>query len=137
MDSNIVKTLQDYRTIIACGAGAAEEKKQQLTVAGAEGVVLPGEDGKVSLTKLMEYLAEKKIASVYIEGGGTIHEAAVKAGIVNKVSAYIGPKVFGGSAAKTPVEGCGFCKVSEAMQLQLTRVQRLGEDVWLEYEVKE
>ena len=137
MDSNIVKTLQEYRTIIACGDGAAEEKKQQLTVAGAEVVALPGEDGKVSLTKLMEYLAEKKIASVYIEGGGTIHEGAVKAGIVNKVSAYIGPKVFGGSAAKTPVEGCGFCKVSEAMQLQLTGLQRLGEDVWLEYEVKE
>ena len=133
MESNVVKSAREYRTIIVC-AEAAENKKRQLTEAGAEVLVLPGEDGEVSLTKLMEYLGENRIASVYIEGGGTIHEAAVRAGIVNKVSAYIGPKVFGGRDAKTPVEGSGFARVADSMQLRLTGLHRLGEDVWLEYE---
>ena len=100
-------------------------------------LVLPGEDGEVGLTKLMEYLGENRIASVYIEGGGTIHEAAVRAGIVNKVSAYIGPKVFGGRDAKTPVEGSGFVSVSDSLKMRLTGVHRLGEDVWLEYETQQ
>ncbi|MBP3295888.1 MAG: RibD family protein, partial [Lachnospiraceae bacterium] len=133
MESNVVKSAREYRTIIVC-AEAEEEKKRQLTEAGAEVLVLPGEDGEVSLTKLMEYLGENRIASVYIEGGGTIHEAAVRAGIVNRVSAYIGPKVFGGRDAKTPVEGSGFARVANSMQLRLTGLHRLGEDVWLEYE---
>ena len=136
MESNIVKTVCEYKTIIACGEGTEEEKKQKLTAAGAEVVSLPGEDGEVSLFKLMDYLGEKKIASVYIEGGGTIHEAAARAGIVDKVSAYIGPKIFGGRDAKTPVEGCGSATVPEALQLHLTGVHQLGEDVWLEYERK-
>ncbi len=136
MESNVVKSAREYRTIIVC-AEAAENKKRQLTEAGVEVLVLPGEDGEVSLTKLMEYLGENRIASVYIEGGGTIHEAAVRAGIVNKVSAYIGPKVFGGKDAKTPVEGSGFARVANSMQLRLTGLHRLGEDVWLEYETQQ
>ena len=134
-ESNLIRTAHEYRTILAC-AEAAEDKKQKLMEAGAEVISLPGEDGEVSLTKLMDYLGENKIASVYIEGGGTIHEAAVRAGIVQKVSAYIGPKIFGGSDAKTPVEGGGFAKVSDSMQLHLTALHQLGEDVWLEYERK-
>ena len=134
-DCNIVKTANEYRTIVACGSDFDDEKKKSLTEAGIEVVSLPGDDGKISLTKLMEYLGENKIASVYIEGGGTIHESAVREGIVNKVSAYIGPKIFGGKDAKTPVEGDGFGKVSESMNLKLTDMHKLGGDVWLEYEV--
>ena len=141
MDSNIVKTAGEYETVIACGSGYDggydPEKKAALEKAGITVKELPGKDGRVSLKKLMDYLGEKKISGVYIEGGGTVHEAAVRAGIVNKVSAYIGPKIFGGKHAKSPVEGNGIEKVADALNLKNTGITKLGEDIWLEYNVSE
>ena len=64
-------------------------------------------DGKLDLVQLMERLGEEQIDSVLLEGGGTLNWAALKSGIVQKVQAYLAPKLLGGREAKTPVEGEG------------------------------
>ena len=50
--------------------------------------------------------------------------------LVQKVQAYVAPKLFGGATAKTPVEGQGFLKPAEAVTLSRTKVTALGSD-WL------
>lgn len=55
----------------------------------------------------MQYLGEKSIDSVLIEGGGTLAYSALQAKIVNHIYSYIAPKIFGGENAKTPVESVG------------------------------
>lgn len=135
LDCQIVQTAHDYRTIVACSF-ASEEKRTQLEKAGVQVVELPPtENGFVDFEKLMEYLGSEKIDSVYVEGGGTIHETLIKTGLVNKVSAYIGPKIFGGKDAKTPVEGIGIWSVKDAPTLSLKNVTNFDDDLWLEYEV--
>ena len=61
-----------------------------------------------------------------LEGGGSLHWSALESGIVRKVQAYIGPKLFGGAAAKTPVEGTGVAAVSEAFLLTNSKIINLG-----------
>lgn len=135
-DSSLVKTSREYETIVACGQGqAGTDKKKALELAGVQVVELPMADDHVDLVKLMEYLAERKLDSVYIEGGGQVHEAALKAGIVNHVYAYVAPKLFGGRDAKTPVEGWGVSVPDECTSLKLTETTMLGEDILLEYDV--
>ena len=141
-DCNLVKTAKDYPTLIICGRDAdmntesnMPEKKKRLQQAGAEVVEIPCKDGHIDLRKLMEYLGERKIDSVLIEGGGRVHEAALKAGIVNHVCAYIAPKIFGGKDAKTPVEGKGVDFPDEAALFQLTGSTKLGQDILLEYDL--
>lgn len=140
MDSNIVKSAGEYKTIVACKSleqpDKQIEKKNQLEKLGITVVELPLVDGHVSLKSLMEYLASQGLDSVYIEGGGQIHESALKEGIVNHVYAYVAPKIFGGSEAKTPVEGVGVSVPDECAKLILTDTSVLGEDILLEYEVK-
>lgn len=140
MDSNIVKSAGEYKTIVACKSleqpDKQIEKKNQLKELGITVVELPLVDGHVSLKSLMEYLASQGLDSVYIEGGGQIHESALKEGIVNHVYAYVAPKIFGGSEAKTPVEGVGVSVPDECAKLILTDTSVLGEDILLEYEVK-
>lgn len=140
MDSNIVKSAGEYKTIVACKSleqsNKQIEKKNQLEELGITVVELPLVDGHVSLKSLMEYLASQGLDSVYIEGGGQIHESALKEGIVNHVYAYVAPKIFGGSEAKTPVEGVGVSVPDECAKLILTDTSVLGEDILLEYEVK-
>ena len=54
----------------------------------------------MNLEKLMERLGREQIDSILLEGGGTLNWAALESGIVQKVQAYIAPKLFGGEKAK-------------------------------------
>lgn len=136
-DSNLVKTAGEYETIVACGNidENIQDKKNRLKKQGVQVVEMPLVEGHVDLRSLMEYLAEKKLDSVYIEGGGTLHEAALRAGIVNHVFAYVAPKIFGGSDAKTPVEGKGVSVPGEGATFKLMETKALGDDLLLEYEI--
>ena len=98
---------------------------------------VPGPDGRVDLRALVEHLGREQIDSVLIEGGGQLHEAALRSGIVNHVCAYIAPKLFGGAGAKTPVEGTGVGLPADGAVLDNLQMTRLGEDLLLEYDVKE
>ena len=142
MDSQIVKTAKEYRTIVAYagehsgeGCKEAEEKEEQLHTAGVETVSVPDADGRVDLGKLMEYLGKQGIDSVLLEGGGTLNDAALSAGIVNEICAFIAPKIFGGAGAKTPVSGIGVAHPAEAVMLTLRQVETIGDDLMLRYSV--
>ena len=65
-----------------------------------------------------------------LEGGGTLNWSALQAGLVQKVQAYVAPKLFGGATAKTPVEGQGFQTHTDDVQLTRTKITALGLD-WL------
>ena len=142
MDSQLVKTAKEYRTIVAyageCSGECckeAEKKAEQLHAAGVETVSVPDADGRVDLGKLMEYLGNQGIDSVLLEGGGTLNDAALSAGVVNEICAFIAPKIFGGADAKTPVSGIGVAHPAEAVMLTLRQVETIGDDLMLRYSV--
>ena len=83
----------------------------------------------------MSMLGEEQIDSILLEGGGTLHWAALESGVVRKVQAYLAPKLFGGKDAKTPVEGTGIAAVADAFYLKNSTMIRLGDDFLIESEV--
>lgn len=103
--------------------------------AGCRIVVVDEKDGHVDLQQLMERLGDQQIDSILLEGGGTLNWAALQSGIVQRVQAYIAPKLFGGETARTPVEGAGVPSPSDAFCLKNSTVTRLGEDFLIESEV--
>lgn len=138
-ESRIVKTAREIPTIVACVSNpCAAEKKSALERAGVEVIEVPcGADdenpmAQVNLRELMRILGGRKIDSVLVEGGAEIHYSALRAGIVNKIFAFVAPKIFGG-AAKSPVGGAGVEQVSGAFKFKLEKVTRLDDDVLLEY----
>ena len=52
--------------------------------------------------------------------------------MVNKVYAYIAPKIFGGENARSPVAGDGFPEPDKAFILKDTEVTKLGNDILME-----
>ena len=136
LHSRLAQSAGEFRTIVAC-AENDPAKAAALRSAGIEVLHIPGSDGRVDLMELIEYLGRERLDSVLIEGGGQLHEAALRAGIVNHVCAYIAPKLFGGAEAKTPVEGKGVNLPDEGAKLNNMRLTQLGEDILLEYDVKE
>ena len=124
------------RTIIAVTVNAPQEKISALSSRGVE-VITAGDGEYVDLTRLMHALAEREITSVLVEGGGTIHFSMLRAGLVDKVYAFIAPKLIGGSCALTAVEGAGFEKLSDAVDLKDITATTLGEDILISGYVKE
>lgn len=122
-------------TLIAVAASAPAERVQALQAAGVE-VLVAGDKSKVDLSILMAKLGEQEISSVFVEGGGTVNFALLKAGLVDKVHAFIAPKIIGGREALTSVEGDGFAELSEAVELEDTTVEQLGPDILLTGYVK-
>lgn len=135
LSSQIVKSACDVPTIIATCC-IDKEKVKPYEAAGCRILITERADGHVDLRQLTEKLGKEKIDSILLEGGGTLNWSALESGIVNKVQAYIAPKLFGGSSAKTPIEGTGAASPGDAFMLKNSRLIRLGDDFLIESEVK-
>ena len=133
-EAQVVTTAKEIPTILATCC-ADPSRHAPYTQAGCRVLCLPAEDGHVNLKLLMARLGQEQIDSILLEGGGTLNWAALKSGIVQQVQTYIAPKLFGGSTAKTPVEGTGVPVPDAAFRLKNSRIIRLGEDFLIESEV--
>ena len=129
LDSKVV-TDKSARTIIATTSNAPPEKISALKNHGVE-IITAGNGEHVDLKILMQELAAQEITSVLVEGGGMIHFSMLSAGFVDKVFAFIAPKIIGGANALTAVEGVGFEKLSDAINLKNFTAEKLGEDFLL------
>ena len=135
LDLQIPSSAHEVPTLIAT-CSTNKEKKEQLECYGCNVVVLPEKEGSVDLCALMRYLGEQGIDSVMVEGGGTLFWSLFSAHLVNRVQAYIAPKIFGGAQAVSPVRGKGVEVPEQAFLCTKPSVEILGEDVLLECEVK-
>ena len=132
LTSQIVRTAGEIPTILA--TCAEPSLYGPYLDAHCQVWTLPERDGHVDLDALMDRLGSAGIDSVLLEGGGTLNWAALESGIVQRVQAYVAPKLFGGDA-KSPVEGQGVALPDQAVALKNTRISRVGEDILLESEV--
>ena len=135
MQSKIVQTAREIPTYAAaCDADA--DKISALEQAGVQVLMLPAdENGHVDLHALMQKLGGMQLDSVLIEGGAAIHEAALRAGIVQAVQIYVAPMLFGGADAKPAIGGKGVGAIADAYRLTEPEITRFGSDLLLEYEV--
>ena len=135
LDSKVVQTASEIPTIIAT---CCEDERAVLQytekVCRVLNVAKSG-DLHLDLQDLVSKIGAEGIDSILLEGGGTLNWSALESGIVNRVMAYVAPKLFGGSSAKTPVEGRGIPDPQEAVRLRDISVSRLGEDLLIEGKV--
>ena len=133
LQAKLVTTTDIAPTLIVT-AVTDTNRHQPYLAAGCAVMVVPQRSNQIDLNNLMLRLGEKQIDSLLLEGGGTLNWSALQSGIVNKVQAYIAPKLFGGSG-KTPVEGLGIDSPRGAFLLSAPVITQLGGDVLLESEV--
>ncbi|HKV35892.1 MAG TPA: bifunctional diaminohydroxyphosphoribosylaminopyrimidine deaminase/5-amino-6-(5-phosphoribosylamino)uracil reductase RibD [Pyrinomonadaceae bacterium] len=83
----------------------------------------------LNLVSVLAELGRRSIQSVLVEGGASIAGSFIDAGLVNKVSAFIAPKIIGGSEAPAAVGGEGVEHIAEALELERVEVLRHGRDI--------
>ena len=99
---------------------------QLATTASEAPVILFGES---DLCVVLKELGNRSIQSVLVEGGATVAGQFVDAGLVNKVTFFIAPKIVGGADALSAVGGKGVEMMSDALELENITVTRRGRDI--------
>jgi diaminohydroxyphosphoribosylaminopyrimidine deaminase/5-amino-6-(5-phosphoribosylamino)uracil reductase len=92
-------------------------------------VVLPLENGRVSVAALLAELGRRRLTNVLVEGGAEVLGSFVDANLVDEFQVYVAPRVIGGPGSA--VAGVGAAKVAEALRLVDFKAERIGEDVLL------
>lgn len=131
-EAKVCNVCSKAKTMIAVTEKADQYRIEALRLKGAEVLVTPVKDGKVDLAYLMKALGERGIDSILLEGGSALNYSALDKGIVNKIMAFIAPKIIGGTCAKTPVGGEGKSYVKDAFLLQDMTVRSFGRDMMIE-----
>ena len=99
----------------------------QLAQTAAEGaplLVLGGD-----LSSILKELADRSLQSVLIEGGAGLAGEFVDAGLVNKVTFFVAPKLVGGTTAPSAIGGTGVEKMADALELERLSVVQRGKDL--------
>jgi diaminohydroxyphosphoribosylaminopyrimidine deaminase/5-amino-6-(5-phosphoribosylamino)uracil reductase len=85
--------------------------------------------GNTDLRAILKELADKSLQSVLVEGGATVAGEFLDAGLVNKVTFFIAPKIVGGGAAPGAIGGVGAEKMADALELERISIVQRGKDI--------
>jgi diaminohydroxyphosphoribosylaminopyrimidine deaminase/5-amino-6-(5-phosphoribosylamino)uracil reductase len=131
LESKILNSSQQAKTIVAVGENADVEKRRQIEALGNQVMEVQMKNGRVDLKHLMSLLGKQGIDGILLEGGATLNFSALEAGIVNEVISFIAPKIIGGSTSKSPVGGKGIDMMRDAIELQELKWEQLGNDLMI------
>ncbi|NMG10799.1 bifunctional diaminohydroxyphosphoribosylaminopyrimidine deaminase/5-amino-6-(5-phosphoribosylamino)uracil reductase RibD [Brasilonema sp. UFV-L1] len=115
-------------TLVFTEKGANADFQELLQKLGVEVVELT----PLAPDKVMAYLYQRGFCSVLWECGGILAASAIASGAVQKVFAFIAPKIVGGVHAPTPVGDLGFTNMTEALSLERVEIRVVGSDCLVE-----
>lgn len=123
------------QTIVFTTQRMSLDVETSITQKGAQVIRLKDVDKRVDLNDWLDVCTDLNIPSIYIEGGGEVIAACLKAEIVDTFAVAIAPMIIGGQDAKGIVGGPGIEHLSEAIRLKDPKMRWFGEDLILEYQV--
>ena len=129
LESRIVKTASETKTILATTEFAPPNKLETLRTCGVEVMLLPSKRDQVDLQELMSALGEKEICNILVEGGGTLNYSLLAENIIDKFYIFIAPLLIGGEKAPTLLEGVGVGTLEEAWAVENIEMKQLDNDL--------
>jgi 2,5-diamino-6-(ribosylamino)-4(3H)-pyrimidinone 5'-phosphate reductase len=114
-----------------------QTSKDQLAFLRSQGAdVYTDDHDKVDLQTALARLKELGIHRLMVEGGATLNFELLRLGLVDEITAYLAPMIFGGASAPTMVAGSGFER-GAALPLKLVHVEKWDDGgVLLKYQIE-
>lgn len=109
------------RVVIFTTQRASKEELAALHSHGAEVHILG--ERRVDLARALDTLYDLGVRRLMVEGGGTLNFEMLRLGLVDELTLYIAPMVFGGACAPSPADGSGLSREA-ALLLDLVEVER-------------
>jgi diaminohydroxyphosphoribosylaminopyrimidine deaminase / 5-amino-6-(5-phosphoribosylamino)uracil reductase len=121
--------VQAAPTLVFTEASQADPRVlQALGNSGVEVIALP----HLRPQAVMQQLYHRGVLTVLWECGGTLAAAALAEGAVQKVWAFVAPKLIGGPTAPSPLGDLGLTRMDQAMGLEKIHIEKIGADLLIE-----
>lgn len=127
IESKIFSNALPGKTIVATLETASKQWLNTLENTGIDVLILPALNNQVNLNSLLKELAQREISSVLVEGGSEIHASFLQQDLVQRIYAYVAPKIIGGKDNLSAVGGAEL----ELNDWQFKTIASLNPDVLL------
>jgi len=128
LDAQVLDPELPGTTLLACVDPPAPWRSA-IEARGVEVLLLPPCEGRVDLLALLQALAERGVTHLLVEGGGELLGALADAQLIDRVWAFIAPKLIGGSGALSPLGGTGAATMAQTMGVAIDTVDTIDHDV--------
>jgi diaminohydroxyphosphoribosylaminopyrimidine deaminase/5-amino-6-(5-phosphoribosylamino)uracil reductase len=125
-ESKLVQSANESVVLFFSGHGVSSSASDAMP-RGVE-VIRDAANGR-DLAMILDELGKREIQSLLVEGGANVAGKFLDAGLVDKVSFFIAPKIIGGRDAPGTIGGLGVEKLAEGIELQDVKVTQRGQDV--------
>ena len=122
--STLVTTAREIPTVVVSNS-TEKEKVRALSECGVEVI---GHDAR-DLAGVLQFLRERELQSVLVEGGTEVAGAFRDAGLIDKLTLMMSPRIIGGKEAPFAFGGTGATSIEEAAPLKDVTVERHGDDI--------
>ncbi len=119
--------VSEAETLVFTEVGSNGEFQEYLRKKG----VVVVETATLTPVVVMSNLYDRGFLSVLWECGGTLAARAIADGAVQKILAFIAPKIIGGEMAPSPVGDLGLRKMTESLELENVSMRAVGCDYLL------
>jgi riboflavin-specific deaminase-like protein len=124
-----------FSPVIVLASGRASARKIRSLRAVADAVKICGRS-EIDFRAAFEWLrGQWEVKRLLCEGGGELNGALFRAGLVSELHLTVCPKIIGGRDAPTISDGTGGLKLSDATRLALKSTRRIGDELFLVYDV--
>jgi diaminohydroxyphosphoribosylaminopyrimidine deaminase/5-amino-6-(5-phosphoribosylamino)uracil reductase len=130
LESQLVRTAREVKTLVATTPQMPEEKKDALLAAGCE-VWSGAATDRPNITSLLMELGRWRMTNLLVEGGAEVLGSFVDADAIDEFHVFIAPRIAGGREAKTPIAGKGVERMADTLRLGRWESQSIDGDVVL------
>ncbi len=103
--------------------------RQDLIANGAEIAALPGPNGKVDLTAVLQDLGRRGINELHVEAGHKLNGSLLREGLVDELLVYMAPKLIGEGSGMAALGS--LASLSDASEWRWVDVHQVGNDLRL------
>jgi diaminohydroxyphosphoribosylaminopyrimidine deaminase/5-amino-6-(5-phosphoribosylamino)uracil reductase len=131
LDAKVFDPNLDTKTLVITDKKIDKEKLRSYSdKENIEIIALPlDNNNRITLTDLLPILHQREIASILIEGGGTINHSFLQAGLVDKVYTFIAPRILGGNDGISAYNGKGPSTMKGVQELHDIKYDILGDNI--------
>ncbi len=129
-DSGLVRSVGEGPVIVLAGGDLSRNRQAELQSWGLEVVtVRRGDDGRLDPRAVATVLAERGAQNVLLEGGRQLAGSWWRAAMIDKVAAFVCPKVAPGTESRGALLAQGPAAMAQAADLLEVEVRQVGPDL--------
>jgi len=137
LDSQLVRAAAEVPLTVVLSRAAPRAAADHLEGAGAELIVVSGENEPARVTAALDQLGAAGITSLLLEGGPHLAGAFLDAGEIDEIRLFVAPLVLGGRNARDVLEGEGARRIADAVRTLSLGCESLGDDLLITARLRE